>query len=178
MRSWLPCLRCAAVCWRCHVLIGRSKGVFCAEKNAKRTEMENKINDESKKKSTRTYYRYLVPGTSPNTWCCTLCGTKKAQDSAPRAADAARYTRARKNATGTYATGAGRSGPRFIGVNIELIGSCAELFALRCAVCLFMSRSERQYVCNLRGTGGGGRHGDRDRTINWRKQNNENTTGT
>ena len=86
---------------------------------------------------------------------------KKAQDSAPRAADAARYARARKNASETYVKGAGRRGPRFFGANI---GACAELIALRCAVCLFMSRSERQYVCYLRGRGGG--HGDRERTIN------------
>ena len=84
---------------------------------------------------------------------------KKAQDSAPRAADAARYARARKNATEAYVKGAGRRGPRFFGANIELIimptGACAELIALRCAVCLFMSHSERQYVCYLRGRGGG-----------------------
>ena len=33
---------------------------------------------------------------------------------------------------------------------------CAELTVLRCAVCLFMSRSERQYVYYLRGEGKGG----------------------
>ena len=131
--------------------------------------MENKINDESKKTSTRTYDRYLVPGTSPNTCSCTLCGYKKAQDSAPRAADAARYARARKNATETYVKGAGRRGPRLFCSNIDLIimprVACAELIALRCAVCLFMSRSERQYVCYLLARGGGG-HGDRERKIN------------
>ena len=37
---------------------------------------------------------------------------KKAQDSAPRAADAARYARAREDATETYIKGAGRRGPR------------------------------------------------------------------
>ena len=35
-------------------------------------------------------------------------------------------------------------------------GACAELIALRCAVCLLMSRSERQYVRHLRGGGGVG----------------------
>ena len=35
------------------------------------------------------------------------------------------------------------------------IGACAELIALRCAVCLLMSRSERQYVSYLRRGGGG-----------------------
>ena len=89
---------------------------------------------------------------------------KKAQDSAPRAASAARYARAWKNATETYEKGAGRRGPRFFGANIELIiimprGGYAELIALRCAVCLFMSRSERQYVCYLWGKGGGGGKG-------------------
>ena len=67
----MRCL-CCAVCWRCHVLIGgtvSSTGVIGEEKNAKRTEMENKINDESKKTRTHTYHRYLVPGTSPNTSC-------------------------------------------------------------------------------------------------------------
>ena len=49
-----------------------STGVIGEGKNAKRTEMEDKINDESKKPSTHTYYRY-----------------------------AARYARARKNATET-----------------------------------------------------------------------------
>ena len=92
---------------------------------------------------------------------------KKAQDSAPRAADAARYARARKNATETYVKRAGRRGPRLFGANSELIimprGVCAKLIALRCAVCLLMSRSERQYVCYLRGGGG---HGDRERIIN------------
>ena len=34
-------------------------------------------------------------------------------------------------------------------------GACAELIALRCAVCLLMSRSERQYVRYLREGGGG-----------------------
>ena len=33
-----------------------STGVIGEEKNAKRTEMEDKINDESKKTSTHTYY--------------------------------------------------------------------------------------------------------------------------
>ena len=32
-------------------------------------------------------------------------------------------------------------------------GACAELIALRCAVCLLMSRSERQYVRYFRGGG-------------------------
>ena len=51
-----------------YVLIGSSTGVICEEKVAKRTEMENKINDEkSQKTSTHTYYRYVVPGTWPNT---------------------------------------------------------------------------------------------------------------
>ena len=72
----------------------------------------------------------------------------KAQDSAPLAADAARYARARKNATETYVKGAERRGPRLFGANSELIimprGACAELITLRCAVCLMMSRSERQ----------------------------------
>ena len=86
----------------------------------------------------------------------------KAQDSAPRAADAARYARARKNATETYVKGAGRRGLRLFGANVELIimprGACAELIPLRgCAVCLLISRSERQYVCYL--GGGGGRMG-------------------
>ena len=134
-------------------------GCNLRKKIAKRTEMENKINDESKKTSTRTYYRYLVPGTSPDTWWYSVV-LKKALDSAPRAADAARYARAWKNATETYVKGAGRRGPRFFGANIALIimprGACAELIALRCAVCLFMSGSERQYVCYLRGRGGGG----------------------
>ena len=35
-------------------------------------------------------------------------------------------------------------------------GACAELITLRCAVCLLMSRSERQYVRHLRGGGGMG----------------------
>ena len=93
---------------------------------------------------------------------------KKAQDSAPRAADASRYALARKKATETYAKGAGRRGPRFYSVKIELIimprrGACAELIALRCAVCLFMSRSERQYVYYFcRGGGVGGAWGPRD----------------
>ena len=52
-------------------------------------------------------------------------------------------------------------------------GACAELIALHCcAVCLLMSRSERQYVRYLRAGGGG--HGDRE-TINWRKQEDEYT---
>ena len=46
-----------------------STGVIGEEKNAKRTEMEDKINDDAKKNSTHTFYRYLVHGTSPNTWC-------------------------------------------------------------------------------------------------------------
>ena len=74
------------------------------------------MNDKNKKTSTRTYYRYLVPGTLPNTWCGTVCGSKKAQDSA-----AARYAPARKNATETYVKGAGKRGPRLFGANIELI---------------------------------------------------------
>ena len=31
--------------------------------------MEDKINDESKKTNTNTYYRHLIPGTSPSTYC-------------------------------------------------------------------------------------------------------------
>ena len=85
---------------------------------------------------------------------------KKTQDSAPRAADAARYAHARENTTETYVKGAGRRGPRFFGAHIELIitprGACAELIALRCAVWSFMSRSERRYICYLRGREGGG----------------------
>ena len=129
--------------------------------------MENKINDESKEKSTlhtrTTGTWYLVLRIIPGVVLCVVL--KKAQDSAPRAADAARYARAEKNATETYVKGAGKRGPRFFGANIELIimprGACAELIALRCAACLFMSRSERQYVCYLLGG-----HGDRERTIN------------
>ena len=34
--------------------------------------------------------------------------------------------------------------------------ACAELIALHCAVCLFMSHSERQYVMLFAGEGGGG----------------------
>ena len=58
-------------------MIGSSTGVICEKKIAQKTEMENNINDESKKTSTRTYYRYtrylalrLVPGD-------TLCGSKE-----------------------------------------------------------------------------------------------------
>ena len=54
--------------------------------------------------------------------------------------------------------------------------ACAELIALRCAgYLLAMSRSDRRYACNLRG---GGKHGDRERTINRRKQKDEYTTRT
>ena len=73
--------------------------------------MEDKLNDESKKTSTHarttgTWYPVLrlIPGG-------TLCVLKKAQGSATRAADAARYARARKNATETCNKGAGRRGP-------------------------------------------------------------------
>ena len=45
---------------------------------------------------------------------------KKAKGSAPRAADAARYARTRKNATETYVKGAGSRGPRFFGAKFEL----------------------------------------------------------
>ena len=73
----------------------------------------------------------LIPGGA-------LCGSRKAQDNAPRAADAARYAWARKNATETCVKGAARRGPRSFGANIELIimprGACAELITLRCAV--------------------------------------------
>ena len=65
--------------------------------------MENKISDESERRvhtrTTGTWYlvlRLIIPGG-------TLCDSiKNAQDSAPRAADTARYARARKNATETY----------------------------------------------------------------------------
>ena len=70
--------------------------------------MEDKINDEGKKTSTHTHYRYLALRLIPRG---TLCVIKKAQGSAPRAADAARYGRARKNATETRNKGAGRRGP-------------------------------------------------------------------
>ena len=57
--------------------------------------------------------------------------------SAPPAADAARYSRAKKNTTTVNVKGAGRS-PLF-GATSDLIVSkatCAELIALCCAVCL------------------------------------------
>ena len=58
-------------------MIGRSTGVICEEKNVERTEMKDKINDDSKRKITRTYYRCLVPGTSPNTWWYSVWFEKK-----------------------------------------------------------------------------------------------------
>ena len=73
------------------------------DENAKGTQMEDKINDESKKTSTHTYYQYLVPGHLISGG--TLCVLKKAQGSAPRATDAARYARARKDATETCKRG-------------------------------------------------------------------------
>ena len=62
--------------------------------------MENKLNDGSQKTSTHTYYRYLVPGASPNNWWYSVWFQRK-HGSAPQAADAARYARTRKNATET-----------------------------------------------------------------------------
>ena len=75
--------------------------------------MEDKINDESKKTSTHTQPTgtwYLVLRLIPGG---TLCVLNKAQGSAPRAAGAARYARARKKATETCnkKKGAGRRGP-------------------------------------------------------------------
>ena len=94
---------CCVVCWRCHVLIGSSTGVIGEEKIAKRTEMEDEINDESKKMSTHTRTTdtwYLVLRQIPAAWWYSVF-LKKAQGSAPRELDAARYARARKNATET-----------------------------------------------------------------------------
>ena len=54
-----------------------STGVIGEEKKAKRTEMEDKITNESKKNSTHTSYRYLVPGTSPNTCCLVVLCSKE-----------------------------------------------------------------------------------------------------
>ena len=96
--------------------------------NAKRTERDEKINEESKKTSahvhTGTWYfaRYLV----------VLCVPTKAQGSAPQAADAARYAHAKKDATKTCR--GGRKRPMVIYVKCELIMprvACAELIALR-----------------------------------------------
>ena len=71
--------------------------------------------------------------------------TRTYKGSAPRA-DAARYARARKNATKTCK--GSRRGPWF-GANSDLImprAACAEQIALCCAVCLLaVSRSDRQY---------------------------------
>ena len=58
--------------------------------------MENKTNDESKKTSTHTYQRYLVPGTSPNTWWSSVWFLRKHRALLRKAAGAARYARARK----------------------------------------------------------------------------------
>ena len=73
-RADCPLCAVQCVCWRCHVLIG-STGVICEQKFAKRTEMEVKINDESKQTSTHTHrlYRHLPPGTSPNTCWYSVC---------------------------------------------------------------------------------------------------------
>ena len=56
-----------------------------------------------------------------------------------------------------HVNGAGRTGPLLFGANSEVTITprcpCAELIALCCAVCLLMSRSERQYV-SIYGVGG------------------------
>ena len=66
--------------------------------------------------------------------------------SAPRAADAARYARARKIQL-IYVKGAERRGPRF-SATCDLImprATCAELIALSVLCCMLaMSRSDRQ----------------------------------
>ena len=107
------------------------------EKSRRGPRWRTEISDESKKTSTHTYIPvpwYLARCIIP---VGTLCVLKKAQGSAPRAADAARYARARKNAT-KYVKGAERRGPfLLLGANSGLImprGDCAELIALRCAV--------------------------------------------
>ena len=121
---------------------------------------ENRHGEKNERRKQKDEYRHvlLVPGTTPNTsWHCVV--KKKSQDSRPPAPDATRYARERKNATETYVKGAGKRGPRFFGANIELMksrGACAELIALRCAVRLFMSRSEGQYVMLFAGEGRGG----------------------
>ena len=50
-----------------------STGVIGEEKNAKRTEMEDKISDEREKISTHTYYRYLVLHLIPAAWWYSVC---------------------------------------------------------------------------------------------------------
>ena len=97
-----------------------STGVIGEEKNAKRTEMEDKINDESKKTSTHTYYRY-----------------------------AARYARARKNANET-SKGGRKKRPVIIWCDQRSDNAkrcwCRANCPGLCWVLVEMSRSERQYV--------------------------------
>ena len=105
---------------------------------------------------------------------------KKAQNSAPRAADAARYACARKNATETHVKGAGRRGPRLFGANSESIimprGACAELIALRCAVRLLMSRSIT--AVRMLFAGGGGMGTERGQSTEESTKKKEYTTLT
>ena len=88
-----------------------------------------------------------IQSTNPITIFCWLY-----KGSAPRAADATRYARARKNTA--KCEGGTKKDPWF-GAASDLImprANCAELIALCCAVCVLgMSRSDRQYGCNLRG---------------------------
>ena len=105
-------------------------------KKAKKTEVEGKINDESKNASTHTYHRYLVPDTSPNTCTGALFVLEKEQGSAPRAPDATRYARARKNAAETW-KGGRKEKPVFIWCE-QRIGT-AKMFLCR-ANCLALCR--------------------------------------
>ena len=105
--------------------------------------------------------------------------SQREMGSAPQAADAVRHARARKN-TNKTCKGTERRGP-WCGANSKLMmprAARAVLIALCCAVCLLaVSRSDRQYGCNLRGGGAWG-----PREINWRKSKNTGTqhvdTGT
>ena len=111
--------------------------------------MENKINDEGKKTSTHTCYRYLVPGASPNTWWYSVWFSIKLR--APlRGLLTTPATLAQRIMQLKHVKGAGRRGPWLFGANSELIimsrGACAERMALRCAVCLLMSRFKGQHV--------------------------------
>ena len=102
------------------------------------------------------------------------------KSSAPRAADAARYARARKIST-TKCVGGRKKRPMILSVTSDLImarAACAELIALFLLCCMLaMSRSDRQrwYGCNLRRKN---RREDRDGEQNQHRKINKTSTHT
>ena len=127
-----------------------SKGVIGEKKSE-----EDRDGGQNQRRKQKDQYTHVlaVPGTwyfAHNTcYLVVLCLFKRKHRAPLRGRLTPLATLAQGRMQLKYVKGEGRRGPRLFGANSEVImprGACAELIALRCAGCLLMPHSERQFV--------------------------------